>query len=155
MGLPNLWGQMPDHWDRRLPDSRWFKECSEDPCDVRREERHCWHSLRNQVTPVQLNQSQSKVWWGKSKQSQKDSHSMQGWWDLLWVRHSLTGVRLHPHLSLIYCINISWRWMAVKGAGSDWTKGRRSPQQSERLGWAEVRSLVHPPTLPSWIPTWC
>lgn len=89
-----------------------------------------------------------------SSQSQKDAHGMKGWWDLLWVRHRLMRVRLHPHLSLIYCINISWCWMAVKGAGCDWIKGRRRPQQLERLGWAGAFT-GSPPTLPSWIPTLC
>lgn len=84
-----------------------------------------------------------------SSQSQKDSHSMKGWWDLRWVRHRLTGVRLHPHLSRIYRINISWCWKAVKGAGSDWIKGRRSPQQSEtRMSWgAFTGSRSNPPQL--------
>lgn len=81
-----------------------------------------------------------------SSQSQKDSHGMKGWWDLLWVRHRLTRVRLYPHISLIYCINISWCWMAAKGAGSDWIKGRRHPPQSEtRMSWC-VYWFTHQPS---------
>ena len=127
----------------------WFKECPEEPSDVRRKETHHWHCLRNQVIPVakcDRREQAAEVRMVPVAQKYERTLKYREWGIGSWK-----SVYTHT-LSLVNCTNVSWCWMAVKGAGSDWIKGRRaSPAVRENgMGWgAFTGSPTNAPQLDS------